>query len=367
MNKLDTSEFPARILIVDDEAPVVDVLRRFLGRPGITIASATDPADALTLFEEFQPDLVVLDLIMPRIGGLEILQRLRATLPPEIYLPILVVTGHPDAETRRAALAAGASDLITKPYDPIEVALRVDILLRTRMLHRQLAHEHAQLEARTTRTRHEFLSRMSDELRTPLNAILGFGELLNVPGRPPEDAENIRQILTAGRHLLGLVDGLLDIARTGGNPATVAAPSVQPPQEAQQGMLLYIEDNMSNLRLMKRMLARRPGLALLHTAQGLRGLELAREHRPNVILLDLHLPDISGDEVLDRLKRDPVTSAVPVVVVSADATAAASARLLAAGANAFLSKPLDVGLLLSAIDRFVGVPARSATSAGETQ
>jgi signal transduction histidine kinase/ActR/RegA family two-component response regulator len=117
-----------------------------------------------------------------------------------------------------------------------------------------------------------------------------------------------------------------------------------------RGTVLYIEDNLSNLRLFERIVARRPGVTLLSAMQGSRGLELARDHRPQLIILDLHLPDVPGGEVLTRLLADPKTKAIPVVILSADATPGRMSRLLEQGARAYLTKPLDVRQLLALID-----------------
>jgi len=114
--------------------------------------------------------------------------------------------------------------------------------------------------------------------------------------------------------------------------------------------VLYIEDNLSNLRLLERILARRPGVTLLSAMQGLRGLELARDHEPHLIILDLHLPDLPGTDVLRRLLADPKTKAIPVIILSADATPGQISKLLEQGARAYLTKPLDVAELLSLID-----------------
>ena len=84
--------------------------------------------------------------------------------------------------------------------------------------------------------------------------------------------------------------------------------------------------------------------------QGRLGLDLAREHSPNLILLDLHLPDMPGEEFLLRLRAMPETREIPVVVISADATPGQTARLLASGARAFLTKPLDVEKFLGLLD-----------------
>ena len=117
-----------------------------------------------------------------------------------------------------------------------------------------------------------------------------------------------------------------------------------------RGTLLYIEDNVANLRLFERIVAQRPGLALLSAMQGTRGLELARAHRPGAIVLDLHLPDLPGAEVLARLRDDPATHDIPVVILSADATPGQVSRLLAQGAQKYLTKPVDVSEVLVVLD-----------------
>ncbi|MCA0377134.1 MAG: PAS domain S-box protein [Gemmatimonadetes bacterium] len=128
--------------------------------------------------------------------------------------------------------------------------------------------------------------------------------------------------------------------------------------------LLYIEDNLANLSLVETILLSRPGWRTLPALQGQLGVELAREHRPDVVLLDLHLPDMSGEAVLRRLRADPRTADLPVVIVSADATATSVERLRTAGADAYLTKPLDVDEFLRVVDHVVDARrARPATPA----
>jgi signal transduction histidine kinase/CheY-like chemotaxis protein len=361
----------------------------------------------------------------------------------------------------------------------------------------------------------EFLSRMSHELRTPMNAVLGFAQLLEIDSPRAEQRESLGQILKGGRHLLGLIDEVLDISRieaghlsvslepvplgdvihealdlihplaekwnvrfAGVPPEAVdryvladrqrlkqvllnflsnaakfnrpegtvtvsvddvsgerlrlmvtdtglgippekmarlftpfdrlgaeetgvegtglglaltrrlveamrgtvgadsavdrgstfwvelsraegpAGPATLPAEASAQtsgsaGTVLCIEDNLPNLRLVEGVLAHRPAVKLLSAMQGGLGLELAKEHRPSLILLDLQLPDIPGTEVLRRLQRDPRTRQIPVVVLSADATPGQTKRLLADGAREFLTKPLDVKELLRVLDEIL--------------
>ncbi|MBI1790298.1 MAG: CHASE3 domain-containing protein [Acidobacteria bacterium] len=117
--------------------------------------------------------------------------------------------------------------------------------------------------------------------------------------------------------------------------------------------LLYIEDNPSNIQLMERILQRRPRVRLLTAAAGRLGLELARSHRPDLILLDVHLPDIGGEQVLEELHNHPATRSIPVIIISADATPGQIQRLLKAGARSYLTKPIDVAALLKVLDETV--------------
>ena len=712
----------ARILVIDDDIAHVDVLRATLHRAGYRhVEVTTCSSDAVTLYQQFNPDLIVLDLLMPGLGGMEVLARLRAAIPEDTYLPILVVTGQSAIQVGWDALSSGATDFLQKPYQATEIILRVRNLLDTRFLNRQLQENrselekrvrertrelteanvalkrevmqrekaesallqgHAELEARVTsrtsalasanqrlesemaerhevqqalresesrlqaildnttsaiflkssdsryllvnrrvelllglpreeivgrtdfdllpgdvaatlrthdqqilatrealefeetltvadgvrtyltvkvplsdqskkpyaicgvstditdrkrveeelktardeadranRAKSEFLSRMSHELRTPLNAILGFAQVLELDAKSPEDTENVGQVIKAGRHLLGLINEVLDISRIeagemslsiepvlvndviqetldlvrplaatrnvrmheaacdhhvladrqrikqvllnllsnaikynrdrgtvsigaeerageklritvrdagpgiapeqavklfvpferlqagaaqiegiglglaiskrlvelmGGeigvesvinegstfwielpltdNPINALSASHDPAASASSSSgttstLLYIEDNLSNLKLVQRVLAQRPNIKVFAAMRGASGLELAREHKPDLILLDLHLPDVNGDKVIEELRAEPGTAGIPVVILSADATPGQIERLKKAGAREYLTKPLDVRRFLRLLDAELGTGA----------
>lgn len=121
--------------------------------------------------------------------------------------------------------------------------------------------------------------------------------------------------------------------------------------------ILYIEDNFSNVTLVDQMLAERPAIELMTAIQGRVGLELARQHTPDLILLDLHLPDMPGWQVLAQLKADHLTRQIPVVVISADATSPQIKRLLSAGARAYLTKPIDISEFFRVVDEALGLLA----------
>ena len=146
------------------------------------------------------------------------------------------------------------------------------------------------------------------------------------------------------------VDGPLEQARAAHRARVDASPDPVSPTAAR---ILYIEDNLPNLTLIETILADRPNLTLLTAVQGQMGVYLAVEHRPDLILLDMHLPDINGDEVLRRLQADARTRDTPVIVVSADATSSTVEKLLTAGAAGYLTKPLDVAEFIATVDRYV--------------
>lgn len=114
---------------------------------------------------------------------------------------------------------------------------------------------------------------------------------------------------------------------------------------------LYVEDHASNRALVESILEGAGGVELLLADTGAEGLRLAAAHRPDVILLDLDLPDMSGEEVLRRIRSQGCP--VPVVILTADASPARAERLILAGADAYITKPLDVDLFLSVLEDVV--------------
>ncbi len=122
--------------------------------------------------------------------------------------------------------------------------------------------------------------------------------------------------------------------------------------------ILYVEDNVSNVKLVERILDRYATVELIPAMQGSIGLELARRHHPDIIILDLHLPDIRGEDVLKRLKADPETRQIPVIVVTADASRGLAERLARLGSCEFLSKPVDVPRFLKVIAAYIPGPPR---------
>src|SRR5215207_6712414 len=108
----------ARIIVVDDEEANVDLVEQMLARAGYGHATGvTDPRRVLPLVRAEQPDLLLLDLLMPHLDGFAVLEQLRPEIPADTFLPILILTADISVEPKRRALAAGATDFLTKPFD----------------------------------------------------------------------------------------------------------------------------------------------------------------------------------------------------------------------------------------------------------
>ena len=138
----------ARILVIDDEATNVEVLRRVLERAGFTrVQTTSDPREARTLYLDFRPDLILLDLHMPHLDGLAVMDELNQ-IAEATYLPILILTGDVSPEARRDALSRGAKDFVHKPFSTDEVLLRIGTLLETRFLYLQIQSQNQMLEAK---------------------------------------------------------------------------------------------------------------------------------------------------------------------------------------------------------------------------
>jgi CheY-like chemotaxis protein/anti-sigma regulatory factor (Ser/Thr protein kinase) len=138
-------------------------------------------------------------------------------------------------------------------------------------------------------------------------------------------------------------------------PALAELPELSLPAEGSR-TILYIEDNLANLKLVERIVARQEGLQLLAASSGQPGLELALEHQPALILLDLRLPDLDGEQVLEKLRADPRTARIPVIVTSAEARSVTEQRLGDLKVQGYLSKPIELREFIVVVNAVLGRP-----------
>jgi signal transduction histidine kinase len=548
-----TANTSLSVLIVEDSETQLAQLERSLRSFGYDVLLARNGVEALDLLQTQLPKLVISDVIMPEMDGYELCARIKASAKFN-DLPVMILTSLSDPKDVIRGLQCGADSFIVKPYEEKALFVRIQYILANKELRAQtgsqmgieiffagekhlirsdrfqmidlllsayetavqknLAVSYAKEEAdRANRAKSEFLSRMSHELRTPMNAILGFAQLLELDELTPDQHEGVSHIIHGGRHLLDLINEVLDLTRIeagrislspepveisralheaidflqplaagseitlraapacdyyvtadrqrlrqvllnlisnaikynrpagsvtvscegsdgrarilvsdtgvgipsqrmeqlfapferlGAEHSTVEgtglglavakrlveemegtlgvesvpgegstfwvelpltespltgaksadeAPEFQPAGSEEKHRVLYVEDNPSNLRLIERVLLRRPSIELLVASDGAQGLELAQGNVPDLVLLDLNLPVLDGHEVLNRLQNDPRTLGIPVVVITADATSRQKDRLLRAGAIDYLTKPLNIKRFLEVLDR----------------
>jgi two-component system, sensor histidine kinase and response regulator len=161
----------ARILIIDDQMANIEVLTGLLKIQGYTEVHFTDDSrKALDLIEQLKPNLLLLDLMMPNINGFQIMERLKENGLLDGFMPILVLTADATTETKRKALANGASDFLTKPFDLTEVVLRIKNLLFTVYLLEQLNEQNLHLELK--------VQERTKELRESNEAIRSQNDIL---------------------------------------------------------------------------------------------------------------------------------------------------------------------------------------------
>jgi len=131
--------FQSRILVVDDEPANVELLEQLLHREGFNnVISTTESERALSIFHAFKPDLILLDLRMPKVDGFSLLTSLGEHRSAQVFLPVIVLTADVTRETKHKALAMGATDFLTKPFDTVEVMLRIWNLLETNLLYKKI-------------------------------------------------------------------------------------------------------------------------------------------------------------------------------------------------------------------------------------
>jgi len=262
---IDLSLKNANILIVDDQQTNIDVITGLLDLKGFTnYQSTNDSRQVINLFKEFKPDLLLLDLNMPHLTGFEVMRQLKSIVPANTYLPILVLTADISQDSKRKALSEGAVDFLVKPFDLIEVDLRIKNLLKTRYLHQQIENQNLILEEKVKERTKElettnselitakeiaeemnslksiFLDNMNHELRTPLVSVLGFGELLQLELKNEEHLELVEHILEGGRRLDVTLNSILEWSRLESEKSYVKLTPTNLATVIQKNLALYL-------------------------------------------------------------------------------------------------------------------------------
>jgi CheY-like chemotaxis protein len=195
------------VLVVDDIPDNVALLALELQDRGYKVISASDGPSALELAASTPPDVILLDVMMPGMDGIEVCKRLKAN-PLTEPIPVLLISARIHDQDVLRGLDNGAQDYITKPFNGAIVAARVQAAVNTK---------HLRAAAETLgRAKTDFLASMSHEIRTPMNAILGLTELTLKSALEPQQRGNLEIIKEAARDLLALIDDILDLSKAEG-------------------------------------------------------------------------------------------------------------------------------------------------------
>jgi putative two-component system response regulator len=199
----------ARILVVDDEEGNVDILRRILTRAGFShVETTTDPRLVCDLYQRQRPDLILLDLHMPHLDGLEVMERLNE-IAEASYLPILILSADLTPEARREALSRGAKDFVGKPFMQDELLLRIRTLLETRLLYLQIQSQNQLLEAKV-RERTRALEEAQIEILERLAVAAEFRD-----DNTGQHTQRVGQMSALLARQIGLPDSQVSLIRRG--------------------------------------------------------------------------------------------------------------------------------------------------------
>jgi len=270
---------PARVLVVDDEPQNLELVEAILAPAGYEVLLASNGEEALALTNEKQPDLIILDLMMPGLSGFEVCARVKMH-PQTGGVPVLFVTALSQSGDKERALAAGGDEFLMKPFQRAELLARVEALTKVRRLNRDLDRALAYL--------HEM--ELAGHVTPPRK-----------PAAPP-DAGNI----------------------------------------------LVVDDEPLPRQLFSDML-REAGYVTHEASNGHQALEIAQQDNPDVILLDIMMPGISGLDVLGKLGE--LTPDSPVIIVTANPTSENAIAALRLGAFDFIVKGFKSEVMLATVSR----------------
>ncbi|BAZ29899.1 two-component hybrid sensor and regulator [Cylindrospermum sp. NIES-4074] len=193
------------ILIIDDEPDNFDVIDALLDSEGYELTYVSNGKQALDLLETFQPDVILLDVMMPQMNGIEFCQKFKFN-PRLQHIPVIMVTALTAKEDLSQCLAAGADDFISKPVNGLELRSRVRSMLRIKKQHDALQ--------KTLRLREDLSNMIVHDLRNPLTAIIISAEILRIADFSPErQQQKTTQIIKAGQQLQSMMDNLLLMAK----------------------------------------------------------------------------------------------------------------------------------------------------------
>ena len=284
------------VLVVEDSRTARKVISMVLGRKGYKLLEATSGTEALLAIEGVVPDLVLLDVMLPDMTGYEVLSAIRKN-PQLCNIPVVMLTGKRDAADRQKGMLSGASEYLTKPFDPVKLLGVLGKYLDSSM--------------QTTAPRQAPLAPRAESV--------------------PPAAQ----------------------AAVAAQPMVIKAEPTMPtaPQAKKNGLeksILVVEDSPTSRKVISMVLSRN-GYVVEEAASGGEALSKVHDQLPHLILLDAMLPDMTGYDILAKLQQDQRLKEIPVVMLTAKDSSIDREKGLRAGAMAYLTKPFNPEKLLSVI------------------
>ncbi len=396
----------ASVLVVDDDETDRRLVAGLLASEGLEVNQARDGKECLALVSERLPDVVTLDLVMPGMGGFEVLDNLRRD-PLTRGLPVIIVTAHDLSAKERERLKGTVASVVQKsslasgellkeiarilerlgkkPAAPRGNRLLLVEDSEPAIVQIRMVLEAAGYRVEVARGGDEALAKMGSPppdgiiLDLMMPGMDGLTLLERMRGTPATartpvliltakdltsgdlhrlSANNVHQLIQKGdvdrEGLLREVGRLLGRERTAPAPVkAIPRRTVPVPRRAGElRRILAVEDNPDSMTTLWAILNEK--FTILEARDGAEGLCAARERHPDLILLDMSLPGMDGTALLGRLREDPATREIPVIALTAHAMKGDRERLLAAGCDGYLSKPVDVKQLLETVERWLG-------------
>ena len=330
------------ILVVEDSQTSRKVISMLLGRKGYTIIEAKSGSEALQRSEEIVPDLVLLDVVLPDMTGYEVLSRLRQS-PGLAEVPVIMLTGQNKPSDRLKGLFHGSNEYLTKPFDPAKLLAVLEKYLEkpTTAPVAVVPASNKMVEPAVKR-----IEPAPPVVAKPAPVAVAPAPVVVTPAvAGTKRYEPATPVVTA------------PAKATPARQATVApSPVILPAAVVQQTKdgrtdktVLVIEDSPTSRKVISMVLAKR-GYTIEEAATGGAALRKLEAMLPNLILLDAMLPDMTGYDILFRLKNDERLKAVPVVMLTAKNNPVDRQKGMRGGSVAYLTKPFDPEKLLAVID-----------------
>ncbi len=323
------------ILVVEDSQTSRKVISMLLGRKGYTIIEAKSGSEALQRIEEVAPDLILLDVMLPDMTGYEVLSRLRQD-PGLAEVPVVMLTGKSKPSDRLKGLFHGSNEYLTKPFDPAKLLAVLEKYL-----------------AKPTTAPIAAVPASGKGLK-PVAPVLAQPVQRSVAPAPAAGVLTpaVMKKSEPATPLVAVPVRETSIKQTAAMPATSStSPAVV--RETKSGKsdktVLVIEDSPTSRKVISMVLAKR-GYIIEEASTGGAALRRLEEILPNLILLDAMLPDMTGYDILFRLKNDERLKSVPVVMLTAKNNPVDRQKGMRGGSVAYLTKPFDPEKLLAVID-----------------